>query len=160
MQCKDPKSGESVERFRLMWKEVIYEPGELKAIAFKEGVKIGEAVVRTAGEPFKLRLTPDRGTIDVGGEDLSYLLIEALDREGNVCPLANNLVEIELKGMGRIAGVGNGNPQSMDPFQAKNVRLFHGKAMLIVASGNTEGDIKVTATSEELKGASVGLSVR
>jgi beta-galactosidase len=146
-QCKKPNSQKSTERFRLMWNDVTYQPGELKAVAYKEGEKIGEKVLKTAGEPYQIRLTADRTKIKANGADLSYVLVEAVDKDGNVCPLANNKIELSISGAGRIAGVGNGNPQSFDSFQANYVNLFYGKAMIILGSGFEKGDISLTATS-------------
>ncbi len=149
---KNPKSEVSTERYRLMWPGVVYLPGELKAVAFKAGKVIGESVVKTAGEPFSIRLSPDRNEIKATGDDLSYILVEAFDKEGNLCPLADDLVDFEIKGPGRIAGVGNGNPQSHEPFQVGYRKLFNGKAMLIVRSekGKT-GKIEINAGSKQLK---------
>ncbi|HLF65627.1 MAG TPA: DUF4982 domain-containing protein, partial [Saprospiraceae bacterium] len=158
MKCKQPKSKKSIERFRLMWNDVIYERGELKAIAYKEGEKFGEQIVRTAGEPYQLRLTPDRTTLQADGKDLSYILIEALDKDGNLCPLANNLVEITLTGDGEIAGVDNGNPQSMRAFKSGEVDLFYGKAMVIIRTKYTSGDVNIEAVSQGLQKASVSVS--
>ncbi len=131
-QCKKPSSNKSVERFRLMWNDVTYEPGELKAVAYKDGVIIGEQVLKTAGDPYQIKLTPDRTELQSNGMDLSYILVEAVDKDGNPCPLADNLVKIALEGPGHIAGVGNGNPQSVEPFQADHIKLFYGKAMIIL----------------------------
>ncbi len=149
-KCKVPGSKNSVERFRLMWNEVTYETGTLKAIAYKDGIRIGEYVVKTVGDPYKIRLTPDRTTIVTDGNDLSFILIEALDKDGNPCPLANNLVELNISGPGTIAGVGNGNPQSFEPFQSNQIHLFYGKAMLIIRSELKKGEVGITATSSGL----------
>jgi beta-galactosidase len=146
-KCKSPNSLKSTERFRLMWNDVTYQPGELKAVAYKEGEKIGEEILKTAGEPYQIRLTPDRTKIKADGADLSYVLVEAVDKDGNVCPLANNKVELSISGAGHIAGVGNGNPQSFDSFQSNYVNLFYGKAMIIIGSGFEKGDVSLTATS-------------
>jgi len=149
-QCKKPNSSKSTERFRLMWNDVIYQPGELKAIAYKEGKMIGEQVVRTAGEPYQIKLSPDRITISANGIDLSYIVVEALDKNGNVCPLAENLIKFNITGPGHIAGVGNGNPQSVEEFQASEIKLFYGKALIILGSEFAKGDLKVSATSDHL----------
>jgi len=150
MKCKNPKSGNSIERFRLMWNEVVYQPGELKAVAYKEGVVLGESGMKTTGEPYKIKLTPDRTNIAADGQDLSYILVEACDKDGNLCPLADNKIDITIKGPGKIAGVGNGNPQSVDPFQAHYVKLFFGKAMLVLVSGFEKGNVEVIAASNGL----------
>lgn len=158
-KAKIPESNISKERYRLMWFDVAYEPGELKAVAYKEGKVIGEAVVKTAGEPYSIKLTPDRSNIEATGNDLSYVLVEAYDKDGNLCPLADNMINFEIKGPGEIAGVGNGNPQSLEPFVANYRKLFYGKAMLIVKSvESAPGKIEVTATSEKLKQAKISIS--
>ncbi|WP_321332128.1 glycoside hydrolase family 2 TIM barrel-domain containing protein [uncultured Bacteroides sp.] len=156
---KDPRSDKSIERFRLMWNDVMYEPGELKVIAYKEGVKIGESIVRTADKPFRLRLTPDRTVIKADGSDLSYVLVEAIDKDGNICPLVNNKIEVKISGTGKLAGVGNGNPQSFNFFGSNKVDLFYGKAMIIVKSGDTKGNITVATKSEGLKPTSAAIKV-
>lgn len=147
---KNPTSEKAIERFRLMWNDVTYQPGELKAVAYKEGEVIGEETIKTAGEPYQIRLTPDRSTIHANGMDLSYILVEALDKDGNLCPLATNKMELSITGPGHIAGVGNGNPQSFDPFQANYVNLFYGKAMIIVGSGFEKGTVTLNVTSGSL----------
>jgi beta-galactosidase len=86
--------------------------------------------------------------------------VEALDEEGYLCPLANNKVHIKINGTGQIAGVGNGNPQSFAPFQAKYVYLFNGQAMIIVRADDAPGKIKVEAFTENLTPANVTISVK
>jgi len=160
-KAKKPQSLVSKERYRLMWMDVTYEPGELKAVAYKEGEIIGEAVVKTAGKPYSIKLTPDRQTIEASGDDLSYVMVEAYDKDGNLCPLAGNMVNFEISGPGEIAAVGNGNPQSLEPYVANYRKLFYGKAMLIVRSKENEaGKIRILATSEGLKSAKINLKTK
>ena len=129
----------------------MYQPGELKAVAYKDGKQIGEAVMRTAGAPAALRLTPDRKELAATGEDLCYILVEAVDDKGTLCPLADNLVRFKVDGPAEIAGVGNGNPLSIEPFQADYRKLFYGKAMLILRTKPGQaGKVKVTASSDGL----------
>ncbi len=156
---KNPTSDNSVERFRLMWKDVIYRPGELKVVAYKAGRKIGEKTLKTAGNATQLRLTPDRTTIKSDGQDLSYVLVEALDAAGNTVPLAMDRINLTINGAGHIAGVGNGNPQSFEPFQASVVNLFYGKAMVIVRSENSAGPIQLEASAKGLKKAQTNINV-
>jgi beta-galactosidase len=150
---KLPNSTYSIERFRLMWNDVVYEPGELKAVAYKEGVVIGESILKTADTPYELRLTPTRKKIASDGMDLSYILIEAYDKNGILCPLADNKINITLKGPGRIAGIGNGNPQSKESFQSDSIKLFYGKAMIIVGSEFKRGNVEITSSAADLKKA-------
>jgi len=143
-------------KYRLRWNDVVYEPGELKAIAYKDGREIGRAVMRTAGEPAALRLTPDRERLSATGEDLCYILAETQDEKGTPCPLASNLVQFEVDGPAQIAAVGSGNPLSLEPFQADYRKLFNGKAMLILRMTEGQaGQIRVTASSDGLKAADI-----
>jgi len=146
-------------KYRLRWNDVVYEPGELKAVAYKDGKKIGQAIMRTAGKPAKIRLTPDRKNLAATGEDLCYILAEALDKKGTLCPLAENSVRFKIDGPAEIAGVGNGNPLSLEPFQSDSRKLFYGKAMLILRTVDGHaGRARVTAESEGL--APAGVTVR
>jgi hypothetical protein len=155
---KAPSYYSVMDRYRLRWEDVVYEPGTLKAVAYRNDVMIGEAVLRTAGPPAALRLTPDRTVLAAGGKDLAYVLVEAVDAAGVVCPRADNLVLFRVAGPAAIAGVGNGNPQSLEPFVADRRRLFHGKAMLILRTREgAGGPIAVTAASEGLADAQADL---
>jgi len=143
-------------QYRLRWNEVIYEPGELKAVAYRNGKAIGQAVMRTSGEPAALRLTPDRKTLSATGEDLCYILVEAMDDKGTLCPLADHLVRFTVTGPAEIAAVGNGNPLSLELFQADYRKLFCGKAMLIVrTTAGPSGRIHVRAESNGLRTAGI-----
>ena len=148
-------------KYRLRWNDVLYEPGELKAVAYKDGKKIGQAVMRTAGKPAAIRLTPDRKELAATGEDLCYILVEALDDDGTLCPLADNSVRFKVEGPADIAGVGNGNPLSLEPFQSDSRKLFYGKAMLILRTMDMQaGRVRVTAESEGLAPAAVTVLCR
>jgi hypothetical protein len=144
--------------YRLRWNDVVYEPGELRVVAYKGGARIGEASMRTASPPAAIRLTPDRKELSATGEDLSYVLVEAYDAKGTPCPLADNLVRFEVEGPAEIAGVGNGDQLSFEPFQANHRKLFFGKAMLILRTVEAQaGAIKVTARAEGLQPGTVAL---
>jgi beta-galactosidase len=144
--------------YRLRWNDVIYEPGELRAIAYKDGKEIGQAVMRTSGKPAALRLTPDRKELLATGEDLCYVLVEAADAKGTLCPLAENSVRFSIEGPAEIAGVGNGNPLSLEPFQTDSRKLFYGKAMLILRTKQGQaGRVSLTAESDGLRSARITL---
>jgi len=143
-------------KYRLRWNDVIYEPGELKAIAYKNDNMIGQAIMRTAGEPAGLRLTPDRKELSATGEDLCYILVEAQDKKGTFCPLADNLVHFRIDGPAEIVAVGNGNPLSLEPFQADYRKLFYGKAILIVRTREGQGgQIEVSAEGVGLRATDI-----
>ncbi|SHE39836.1 beta-galactosidase [Mariniphaga anaerophila] len=156
---KNPTSETSIGRYRLMWSDVVFEPGELKAVGYKAGKVVGEDVVRTAGKPHSVKLSPDRTILNATGDDLSFVLVEVFDKDGNPCPLADNLINFEIDGPAEIAGVGNGDQRSYEPFRANYRKLFNGKAMLIIRSQkNTSGSIVVKATSRGLSPAKVELT--
>lgn len=161
MRRKKPKSDNPYERYRLMWKDVVYQPGELRVVAYREGAVIGETVKRTAGEAAEIRLQPDRTEIRADGQDLCYVLVEVYDEAGNPCPKAMQEITFEAEGPADIAGVGNGNPQSHEPLLSDKVRLFYGKAMLILQSREGEtGTVRVRASSEGLEEARMEIIIR
>jgi len=160
-RTKDPKAKEVRDRYALRWLDVPYEPGELKAVAYQNGRELGTTFMRTAGEPAKLRLTPDRSSLKADGEDLSFVLVEAVDKDGDLCPLAMNDVKFEIKGPAYNAGVANGDHHFPAEFVTNRVTLFYGKAMLIVrANEGMPGTIQVTATSEGLSKTVTQLETR
>lgn len=137
--------------YRLNW-NVTYEPGELKVIAYKDGKAVAEKKIVTAGKPHHLELIPDSTEIDADGNDLSFITVKIVDKDGNFCPLADNLVNFEVSGPATIAAVGNGNAATTEPFQANYRKAFNGLCMLIIKSKRNEmGEIKIIASSENLK---------
>jgi beta-galactosidase len=151
-RAKDPKAEVVRDRYALRWLDVPYQPGELKAIAYQNGRQLGTTHMRTAGAPATLRLTPDRTSLKANGDDLSFVLVEAVDEDGNLCPLAMSQVTFELAGPARIAGVGNGDHHFPAEFVSCRVALFYGKAMLIVRTSDGQpGTIQITATAAGLR---------
>ena len=157
-RTKNPIAEVVRDRYALRWLDVPYQPGELKAVAYRNGHRLGSALVRTAGEVVKLRVTPDRKSLQADGDDLSYLLVEAVDQKGTLCPLAMNDVKFTLTGPATVAGVGNGDHHFPAEFVADHVSLFYGQAILIVrASEGRGGAIRVSATSPGLRTAETTL---
>ncbi|HEX6767025.1 MAG TPA: glycoside hydrolase family 2 TIM barrel-domain containing protein, partial [Polyangiaceae bacterium] len=160
-KTKDPKAENVLDRYRLRWEDVIYAPGVVRAVAYRGKQRLGETSVRTAGAPAKLRLTPDRTRLDAKGDDLSYVLIESVDKDGTLAPLAMNEVKLTVTGPATIAGVGNGDHHFPAEFDSNDVALFYGKAMLIVrADEGRGGAIRVKAESTGLVPAETALGSR
>jgi beta-galactosidase len=158
-RTKNPKAEVVRDRYALRWLDLPYQPGELKAVAYQNGRELGTAFMRTAGEPATLRLTPDRTTLKADGNDLSYVLVEAVDKDNNPCPLAMNDVTFEIEGPAVNGGVGNGDHHFPAEFVTNHVTLFYGKAMLIVRAGEGQGgEIRVRAKSEGLRDATATLA--
>ena len=138
-------------KYRLMW-QVPYAPGELKAIAYQDGKRVAATEIKTAGAPARVVLEPDRTAIAADGDDLSFVTVRVEDKDGNVCPLADNLVKFALDGPGKIAGVDNGNAATVEPFQADYRKAFNGLALVIVRGERGKaGRVKITATGEGLR---------
>ncbi|WP_318310149.1 glycoside hydrolase family 2 TIM barrel-domain containing protein [Flagellimonas crocea] len=156
---KKPKSPTSVERFRLMWKQTTYEPGEVRVVAYSNHKKIAENSIRTAGKPFRIQLAPDRTRLKPNGVDLSYVTVSVLDKDGNLCPKADHEIRISVEGPADIAGVGNGNPQSFDSFISNRLQLFNGKGMIILRSGEEAGNVVLKVQSDGLRSATSTLRV-
>jgi beta-galactosidase len=143
---RDPSK---TSQLHLSW-EVPYIPGTLKAVGFKEEETIGTHKVYTAGDPYKVVLIPDRKIINADGKDLSYVEVRIVDSEGNLIPNADNLVEFNIDGEGKIIGVGNGNPISHEDFKAKKRKAFNGLCLVIIQSNQKPGEITLTANSKDL----------
>ena len=147
-----------MERFRLVWKDVVYRPGELKVIAYDaSGNAVMEKTVRTAGKPYALKLTPDRSTLAADGEDLSYINVSVVDRDGNPVPCDSRSVKITVEGSGKFRAMANGDPTSLELFHIPQMKLFSGQLTAIIQSGNAPGRITVHATARGLKKCSVTL---
>lgn len=145
--------------FHVVWR-VRYEPGVVKVVSRKDGKTVLEKEIHTAGEPAQIRLTADRNEIKSDGRDLSFVTVEVLDKDGNLCPNADNQIMFDVQGAGFIAGVDNGSPVSMEKFKADHRKAFYGKCLVVVQSDGKSGDIKLTATSEGLKTAVTAIKAK
>jgi beta-galactosidase len=138
----------------VMWR-VPFKPGILKAVSRKDGKTVLSKEIRTATNPAKIELTPDRDTIHADGRDLSLGTVKILDREGIPVPDADNLVQFHVSGPGFIAGVDNGYQASLEPFKADHRKAFNGMCLSIIQSTGKSGKIILNARSNGLKSASV-----
>lgn len=151
------KKGRYEYRFR--WDSVIYQPGVLRVVTYKNGTPWAVDTVRTAGEAVQLQLTPDRSHIQTDGKDLSFITLRVLDSSGRIVPRAGNGIRFEVAGPGEIIATDNGNPADLTPFPSKDRKAFNGLAMVIVrAKTGAKGPITVTARSSGLTLAQVVLN--
>ena len=151
------KDFKDTNSLHLEWK-VPYEPGVLKAVGKKGGQTLIDEV-RTAGEPARLLVRPDRRQIAADGEDLSYVEVRIVDKDGNLCPNADNQVVFGLEGPGTIAGVDNGDPTNHEPFKAAEHKAFHGLCLAVIKAARTPGEIRLSVTAEGLQSEPVTISV-
>ena len=151
------RSSKTVDRLHAEWR-VKYVPGKVEAAAYKDGKEIGRQTINTAGNPSQIRLTPDRAKLNADGKDLSFVTVEILDKDGNLCPWADNLVEFEVNGSAFIAGVDNGSPISIERFKDNKRHAFYGKCLVVLQNDGTAGDITLKASSEGLGSEEIPLS--
>ncbi len=146
--------------YRLRWDDVVYEPGELKVIAYLEGEKWAEETVKTTGEASALRATTDRSTIQSDGADLAFVTVEITDAEGLLVANANNKLKFTLEGPGEIVATDNGDPRDLTSFASTGRNAFNGLCLVIVkAKKGQAGTITVSASSGDLSSGNVDISV-
>lgn len=143
-------------RYRLMWNDVLYEPGTLKVVALdKNGNKTAEKTVKTAGKPYKIKLEADRITLKANGKDLAFVTVSVVDKNGIPCPTATNELAFKVSGKGSFKAVCNGDPTSLTSFYASQMKLFSGKLVVLVESADKAGTMELKVTGNKLQSASL-----
>ena len=142
------------QRYRLMWMDTKYEPGTVKVVAYDaNGKAVAEKEIHTAGKPYAIKLEADRTKIAADGKDLSFVTVSVVDKDGNLCPLADNEIKFKVKGKGYYRAGANGNPASLESFQKPQMKVFSGMMTAIVSSTEEAGEIVLEASSKGLKTA-------
>lgn len=148
----------AMKRFRLMWDDVEYQPGELKVVAYNaEGQAVAEKTIRTAGKASAIRLTPDRNVLKADGEDLCFINVSLTDKDGNPVPDDSRLVKVKVSGAGAFKAIANGDPTCLESFQQPQMHLFSGQLTVLVQSGTTPGEITVEVSGKGVRKATVTL---
>lgn len=142
------------DNLHVVWR-VKFVPGTVKVVARKDGNIIAEKEIHTAGTPHKIRLTPDRDIITADGKDLSFVTVEVLDKDNNLCPLSENLINFEVKGNAFIAGVDNGCQTSMERFKDNKRNAFNGKCLVVLQNNGEKGTATLTAKSNGLESSTI-----
>ena len=141
-----------LSRYRLIWDDVRYEPGEITVIAYDENnFETERKTIRTAGKPYRIELVPSRDSLTADGKDLLYVTVRIVDRDGNLCPLDTRKVRFEVSGAGQFRAVANGDPTCLESFQSPEMSAFSGMLTVIVQSDRTPGPITLTAKAKGLK---------
>lgn len=159
---KQTKNNSTLQhRYRLMWMDAIYEPGEVKVVAYdSDGNAVAEKVVRTAGKPYRIELTPDRKQLAADGKDLVYINVRVVDKDGNPCPLDSRMVHFEVEGKGSYRAAANGDPTSLDLFHLPQMPLFSGQLTAIAQAGDESGKLIFEAKAKGLKSAKIEIDVQ
>ncbi len=146
------------QRYRLMWMDTKYEPGTVKVVAYDEnGKAVAETEMHTAGKPHHIELVADRSQIKADGKDLSFITVKVVDKDGNLCPLADNEIKFKVKGKGFYRAGANGDPTSLESFQAPHMHVFNGMMTAIVSSTEEPGKITLEATGKGLKKGTIDI---
>jgi beta-galactosidase len=141
--------------YRLRWDDVVYQPGTLRVVAYKDGKEWAADEVQTAGAPAALATKPDRNTIRGDGQDLSFVTVTVADAKGVMAPRADNSIHFDISGPGEIAATDNGDATSFESFQSHDHKAFNGLCLVIIRSTKGAGPIVLQASSAGLQGATV-----
>lgn len=155
-----PEEAEArAHRYRLMWNDVVYTPGELKVVAYDaNGNKADEKTVLTAGEAAALKLSADRTRLSADGDDLCFVTVSLVDKDGNEIPTADDNLTFEVTGAGHYRAACNGDATSLQPFTKPEMRLFSGKLVVVVQASDSPGTI-ILNVKDAAKGLSGSLAI-
>ena len=160
---------ERLDRYRLRWNNVKYEPGEIKVVVYDaQGNKAGEQTVKTAGKPAALKLeawtqnsslptphssllTPPSPLLKSNGDDLAFITVSLTDADGTLIPQADDQLTFEVTGAGSFEAVCNGDATSLESFKAPSMKLFNGQLVVVVRSAKEVGTLTLKVTDEKLK---------
>ena len=159
---KQSKNNSSLKnRYRLMWMDTKYEPGEVKVVAYdKNGKAVAEKVVRTAGKPHHIELVSNRNELTADGKDLAYVTVKVVDKDGNLCPTDNRQINFSVKGTGKYRAAANGDPTNLEQFHLPKMHAFNGMLTAILQAGETAGEIVFTAKANGVKAGNIRIQTK
>lgn len=141
VRCK-----EDIHQYHVMWR-VVYQPGEIRAVSRSNGDVVAMQIIHTAGAPHHLRLTSDKHVLSANGRSLAFITVEVVDKDGNLCPWADNDILFSVSGNAKIAGVDNGCPFSLERFKDNHRKAFGGKCLVVLQAEKVPSIIQLTAKS-------------
>lgn len=148
-------------RYRLIWENVKYEPGEVKVVAYdKNGKEAAVKVIHTAGKPHHIELVADRTSLFADGSDLAYVTVRIVDKDGNLCPDDGRLVNFTVKGSGKFRAAANGDATNLDLFHLPKHHAFKGMLTAIIQAGENAGAITLVAKSSGVKAGTLTIQTK
>lgn len=154
-------ASDPLRRYRLVWPDVIYEPGEIRVVAYDaSGREAARETVRTAGEPARIELSADRPRLSADGKDLAYITVRIVDKDGNLCPHAADSVRFTVQGAASFRACANGDATCLTPFQQPEMAAFSGQLTAIVQAGTRHGSATLTARADGLESAVLKLKIQ
>lgn len=152
MGVKQKDNSGKYSRYRLMWNDVTYSPGEIKVVAYNDSNKaVAQEVIKTAGDSYAVRMKVDRPEIKADSKDLAFVTVEIVDKSGNLCPLADQLLFFEVSGAGKLKALCNGNAVDQTSFSSNYMRVFNGKLVAVIESTGLAGQINLKAYGSNLE---------
>jgi beta-galactosidase len=146
--------------YRLRWDDVVYQPGELQVVAYKNGEKWAEDVMKTTGKASRLSMAADRPSILADGKDLIFVTVRIEDKDKLLVPGTTNMINFSITGPGRIVATDNGNATDHMSFQSPSRKAFNGLCLVIVtAEKGASGNITVKGESRGLKTSTVTINI-
>ena len=144
-----------------MWNEAVYEPGEVKVVAYDwSGRAMAEKTMRTAGAPHHIELLTDTKELKADGKELAYVTLRVVDKDGNLCPVDNRLIRFKVKGAGKFRAAANGDPTCLDLFHLPQMHAFNGMLTVIVQAGEEAGLLDLQASAKGLADGKIQLLVK
>ena len=153
----------ALDRYRLRWNNVKYEPGEIKVVVYdKDGKQVGTKTVRTAGKASAISLTGDLGAaikpLKADGDDMTFITVNVVDKDGNLCPDADNQISVSVTGAATFKGICNGDATSLEVFTRPTMKAFHGQLVIGIQSNGKTGDAIVKVSGKGIKAQTVKVS--
>ena len=143
-------STQRLDRYRLRWNDVKYEPGTIEVVAYDvNGHEAARTRQQTAGEPQTLKLEADRTQLNADGDDIAFVTVSMQDANGTFCPTTDDELEFEVTGEGRFQAVCNGDATSLEPFTEPKMRLFSGQLVVLVRTTQKAGSIMLTVKDRQ-----------
>lgn len=155
---------EHESRYRLMWHDAVYEPGELRVVAYdNDGKAVLEKTVRTAGKPHHIELVSGRGFIGdssvpelkADGKDLAYVTARVVDKDGNLCPCDSRMLKFKVSGAASYRAAANGDPTCLDIFHLPQMPVFGGMLTVIVQASETPGEALLEVSAKGVRPAAM-----
>ena len=156
---------ERLDRYRLRWNNVKYEPGEIKVVVYDEqGKQVGTQTVKTAGAASQIQLTGDLGAeikpLKANGEDMTFITVNILDKDGNLVPDANHQINVSVSGAALFKGICNGDATSLEVFTKPTMKVFHGQLVIGIQSNGKQGTATVKVTGKGLTPATATIDAQ
>ncbi len=158
---QDRNDSLAMNRYRLVWDDVVYQPGEVKVVAMDDaGKPVEERTVRTAGKAHHIVLSANRKEIVADGNDLVYVTVNVADKDGNIVPDDNRMVKFKVSGAAEFLATANGDPTCLLRFDRPEMKLFSGAATAILRAASTPGKAELTVSAPGVRPATIVIDVK